>query len=59
VTGAGTLWLAITLLFLVASWRRRARTRALYERWEEDEPELHPGEDPVVRRRDDGGDWSH
>ncbi|HLE85742.1 MAG TPA: hypothetical protein VJG13_15485 [Thermoanaerobaculia bacterium] len=59
VTGAGTLWLAITLLFLVASWRRRARTRALYERWEEDEPELHPREDPEVRRRDDGGDWSH
>lgn len=35
VTGAGTLWIAVTALFLVAAWRRRARTRAQFERWEE------------------------
>jgi hypothetical protein len=52
LTGAGTLWLGITLLFLLASWRRRARTRELYERWEE-------AEEPEVRRRDEGGNWIH
>jgi hypothetical protein len=51
VTGAGTLWIAVTLLFLLASWRRRARTRELYERWAEEEP--------ADRRREDPGQWIH
>ncbi len=34
LTGAGTLWLAITALFLFAAWRRRLRTREMMERWE-------------------------
>ena len=38
LTGAGTLWIAITALFLYAAWRRRLRTRDMLERWEvEDE----------------------
>ncbi len=38
LTGAGTLWIAITALFLFAAWRRRLRTREMMERWEvEDE----------------------
>lgn len=39
LTGAGTLWLGITALFLVAAVRRRARTRELYERWDEEDAE--------------------
>lgn len=49
LTGAGTLWIVVTLLFLVAAWRRRSRTQELYERWEE--------EDAEARRRDRGGRW--
>lgn len=51
VTGAGTLWVMVTLLFLVAAWRRRARTRDLYERWEEEEADRG--------RRDRDGRWIH
>lgn len=51
LTGAGTLWVMVTLLFLVAAWRRRARTRDLYERWEE--------EDADRERRDRHGRWIH
>lgn len=49
LTGAGTLWMAVTLLFLAAAWRRRARTRDLYERWEE--------EDADRTRRERDGRW--
>lgn len=49
LTGAGTLWLGITLLFLLAAWRRRARTQKLYEEWEDDE------EPPAG----DNGGWIH
>jgi len=70
-TGAGTLWLAITALFLVAAWRRRARTREQYEAWEEEAAEDRgrrraeefvaldppPGDlDPDSGRTDDG-EW--
>lgn len=51
LTGAGTLWIAVTLLFLVAAWRRRARTQELYERWDE--------EDVDRRRKDRRGRWIH
>lgn len=49
LTGAGTLWILVTLLFLAAAWRRRSRTQELYERWEE--------EDAEGRRRDRKGWW--
>lgn len=49
ITGAGTLWIAVTLLFLVAAWRRRVRTRELYERWDE--------EDTVREHTDESGRW--
>lgn len=37
LTGAGTLWIAITALFLYAAWRRRLRTRELMDRWEDED----------------------
>lgn len=37
LTGSGTLWIAITLLALLAGARRRRRTRRLFERWEREE----------------------
>lgn len=51
LTGAGTLWILVTLLFLAAAWRRRSRTQELYERWEE--------EDADAERRDRQGRWIH
>lgn len=39
LTGAGTLWMAVTLLFLVAAWRRRVHTREAMERLEEADEE--------------------
>ena len=35
--GTTTLWIGITLLFLVAAARRRARSRAILARWEREE----------------------
>lgn len=49
LTGASTLWIAVTALFLFAAWGRRRRTRELYERWEEQEDSR--------RRRDGRGRW--
>lgn len=59
VTGSGTLWLAITLLALVAGVRRRRRSRRLLEEWGDE-----PGEDGVVEDGNgsdgrDGGGWVH
>jgi len=55
LTGAGTLWLAITLLFLFAAWRRRQKTLAMITemeieeertraRWTPRPPDRHPEE---------------
>lgn len=49
LTGAGALWGMVTLLFLAAAWRRRARTKEQYARWEE--------EDADRVRRDRSGRW--
>jgi hypothetical protein len=49
LTGAGGLWMAVTALFLVATWRRRRRTARLYERWEDEEE--------TRRRQDNRGRW--
>jgi hypothetical protein len=71
LTGAGTLWLGITALFLAAALRRRARTRELYERWDEEDAERRgqararelsdpPNEeDAPGRGRDESGEWIH
>jgi hypothetical protein len=37
VTGSGVLWIAITLLAVVAGIRRRRRSRQMLESWEEEE----------------------
>lgn len=37
LTGAGTLWLAITLLFLMAAWHRRRKTQAILAQMEIDD----------------------
>ncbi|MGD2114262.1 MAG: peptidase MA family metallohydrolase [Acidobacteriota bacterium] len=68
LTGAGTLWTAITLLFLVASWRRRVKTQRTLERMEEEDARLAPAPTSGVpraprppreedRRRDGQGNW--
>lgn len=49
ITGAGGLWLAITALFLVATWGRKRRTRRLYDRWADEESER--------TQRDGRGRW--
>lgn len=60
LTGAGTLWTAITLLFLVASWRRRVKTQRTIERMEEEDEQWSA---TVQRprqergRRDREGNW--
>jgi hypothetical protein len=44
LTGTGTLWGVITVLAFAAFARRRARVRAILERWEREEgPALDPG----------------
>ncbi len=49
LSGTTALWSGITLLALFAGARRRARSRAILERWEEeDRPPLPPDEDEVV-----------
>jgi hypothetical protein len=60
LTGAGTLWTAITLLFLVASWRRRVKTQKTLQRMEEEDAWLAPvrREPRADRGRRDGeGNW--
>jgi len=49
LTGTTALWSGITLLALFAGARRRARSRAIQERWEaEERPPLPPDDDEVV-----------
>lgn len=49
LTGTTALWSGITLLALFAGARRRARSRAIQERWEaEERPALPPDDDEVV-----------
>lgn len=49
LTGTTALWSGITLLALYAGARRRARSRAILERWEaEDRPRGIPDDDEVV-----------
>jgi hypothetical protein len=40
LTSSGLLWMAITMLALVAIKRRRDRSRALHEKWEQEDQEL-------------------
>jgi hypothetical protein len=49
LTGAGALWVMLTFLFLLATWRRRARTKKQFARWDE--------EDADRERRDRSGRW--
>ena len=42
LAGSGTLWIAITVLFLVATAARRRRTRELYRRWAAEEARVQP-----------------
>jgi hypothetical protein len=52
LTGTTALWTGITLLALLAAARRRARSRAILERWEDEDgrevPSRRDGEDDVV-----------
>lgn len=49
LTGTTAIWSGITLLALFAGARRRARSKAILERWENEErPALPPGDDEVV-----------
>jgi hypothetical protein len=41
LTSSGFLWMAITALALLAIKRRRARSRAMHEVWEQEEQALH------------------
>jgi hypothetical protein len=52
LTSTGALWMAVTLLALVAIHRRRVRSRQMIEEWEHEERQLAPSES-VVPRRDD------
>lgn len=68
LTGAGTLWIAITLLFLLAAWRRRQKTLAMITQMEIDDvraqarwaPRPGPRPDPPSdenRAKDGEGRW--
>lgn len=60
LTGAGSLWIGVTALFLFAAWRRRVRTLALEARWEEeDRAARFAVERPDDPRRDDDSRWIH
>jgi hypothetical protein len=48
LTSGTTLWLLITLLFLAAAAVRRRRSRLIRERWEAEEREDHPDEEPLA-----------
>jgi len=48
LTSGTTLWLLITLLFLAAAAVRRRRSRQMRERWEAEEREDPPDEEPLV-----------
>lgn len=54
LTSSVTLWLAITLLALVAIRRRRARDAALRQRWEEEEAEAERLRLPAGSGSDEG-----
>ena len=55
MAGSGALWVAITLLFLMATAARRRRTLALYRRWAREDGVVRPielaGEDRVGEDR--------
>ena len=40
LTGTTTLWIVVTLLTFLAATRRRARSRAILERWDAEDGEL-------------------
>ncbi len=48
LTASSTLWVAITVLALLATWRRRVKTRELEAAWEADESVVSPHELEVV-----------
>ncbi len=56
LTGAGTLWLGITLLFLVAAWSRRAKTRRTMERLAAEDAYYEASAGPSRSRRERGRD---
>ena len=51
LTSGATLWLAITLLAVVAGARRRARDAAIRQRWDDED-----GAPPPIESDDDDGD---
>jgi len=61
VTGAGTLWLGITLLFLVVAWYRRVKTRRTMERLAAEDAyydaSMSPPPPPRHAGRDRDGNW--
>jgi hypothetical protein len=44
LTSGGSLWLLISLLFVIAFLRKRRRSRAVLARWEEEERFLDPAD---------------
>jgi hypothetical protein len=52
LTSTGALWMAVTVLALVAIHRRRARSRAMIEKWEAEEEDelgrLKPHDEDIV-----------
>jgi hypothetical protein len=56
LTGTTTLWIGVTLLALLAGARRRARTRAITERWEAEETGVTARDERFTDLRDDTGD---
>lgn len=56
LTGAGTLWLGITMLFLLATWSRRVKTRRTMERLAAEDAYYEASLNPPPPRRDAGRD---
>ncbi len=64
LTGSTALWIGITFLALMAGARRRARSRAILERWEVEEQERHGRRggiqnEPPGDAADDGDETVH
>jgi hypothetical protein len=65
LTGAGSLWIGITLLFLFAAWRRRQKTLAMITQMGIDDaraqarwaPRPRVGRDEAGRGKDGEGRW--
>jgi hypothetical protein len=56
LTSGTTLWIAVTLLFLFAGWRRRRHAREVMARWEEEERRRGPADATWEAADQDGGE---